>query len=327
MALVSIPTVRHAFPFVFEAKAESADRECYLNIKYPLIQILRESLNSLFLRPIHILSYFHSLVTPDFVVKSLYGKKSIVRITKETIASGEIFSSKTKLESRGLTPPSAQRLQYVIDRVETLAKKMGLGKEIRVYTSAQRINTASHGSTLFAKHANLFLDTRFIHVSDDQLDFILCHEMAHIQNNDCVKDFAFHAAAFVAEFLFFTLVSPLSLLLVEPTLNFSKYYLLHRNEETAADRKAIEVLQSNSGAVKFFMGQVARMKTLKNATYHEFLAEIKPRNVAQWNPKRVADEQDKITPSGDSRLDFNHPPLSSRLRAALAFRPRNAPAA
>ncbi|MES2121483.1 MAG: M48 family metalloprotease [Chlamydiota bacterium] len=327
MSTISLNAVRSGSLFgpsflPAEKKTEILDREWLLDLKYPLIQILKESLRGPLSRPLHFLMHLKNVLNPDLFVKN-FQKKSITQITRESIQSGTIFSKVgNNPTQQNVQNPSSARLLYVLDRVEGIAKKMGLKQEIHLYTGPERLPTGAFGSAFISKPANIFIDAEIFHLSLEEIDFVMGHEIAHIYHNDCLQDVAFEAATILTEVLFCFLISPLSLIIVEPLCNVARHYALFQGQEYNADQRAMQILGSNVGAVRFFEERIQSMKTLKNATYDEFLARLKPRHIRHWNAKKVSEAQDKITPLGNNRADLNHPPFTARLKSALEYRVR-----
>ncbi len=327
MSTVSLNAVRNGSLFgpsmlPPQTLSETPCREWLLDLKYPVVHIMRESLTSCLSRPFRFLTHLSHVINPDAILKN-FQRKSVVRMTRENIQSGSIFSEKAACQKPLHVPaPSSAKLLYVFNKVEEIAKKMGLKNEIHLHTGPERIPTASFGSALISKPAHVFIDAEIFHLSFEEIDFVLGHEIAHIYHNDCIQDVAFEAATIFVELIFVLFISPLSLIVVEPLCNTTRHYSLFQGQEYRADQRAMQTLKCSAGAVRFFGDRIKNMKALKNATCDEFLARLKPRNIHQWNARKVAHAQEKISPLGNNRSDLNHPRLTDRLKSALEFRVR-----
>jgi Zn-dependent protease with chaperone function len=162
----------------------------------------------------------------------------------------------------------------------------------------------------------LVSDTMLAEYSDDEIEVVLAHELAHHVHGDIWKGIVFEIALVVAGFFLaarilaafagvFGLSGPadpagLPLLLLAAgavsLLMVPAAHALSRAYERSADRFALE-LTKNPGA---FISAMRRLGA-------QNLAEEQPSRIIQW-------------------LFYSHPPLRERIEAAQAFRPKAASA-
>ncbi|MES2122484.1 MAG: M48 family metalloprotease [Chlamydiota bacterium] len=324
MSIASIPADSQSTLFNCGQTAEKKRGKCtikewYLDVKYPVTELFLETLFMPIMRLPRIVKVIFELARSEGSAK---GKG--IAITAESIASGKIFGAK---ESKKYEIPSRGRLYLVLDRVQELAKKMGINKEVHLYRS---MGTSAHGLSFFSNPAQLFIEKKHLLLPDDELDFILCHELSHIKHNDRLKTVVFDAIACLVEVVAFPLIFPIAVLIIEPAINLCDHYVFRRNKEESADQNAIQTLQSNTGAVNHWKRTIKENldKRASAVKMLEVLAKLKSKgeNVEKVAPqllKMLKERLDRITLSGDTRNDFDHPPLTKRLANALAFKPRS----
>lgn len=193
-----------------------------------------------------------------------------------------------------------EKVHYIIDRVTELATKMGIHKKIRIFPS--RESPAALGS-LFSKEIVVYITKEMASLTNDEIDFIVSHELTHAHHNHFLKETVIKTSILVLEILGAIFLSPLTIPLFEifasPLENFG-----HRVRETDADQTALKTLNTNAGAVSYFSNKISRFKSMRAAA-----------------SSRSPEEQ-YISPSGDNRLDIIHPPYSARLANAQSFHSR-----
>ncbi len=296
---------------------DTAFRKWYLDLKFPLIELFKETLVMPLMRPLRAATNIYELTCPEVVAK----KKGIA-ITHASIAEGKVFGVK---ESKKYEFPSQERLHGVLDRTQELAKQMGINKEVHLYRS---MNTMACGLNLFSRPAQLYVDKKHLLLPDEELDFVLCHELAHIKHNDKLRMLAFDVIACLVEIVAFPLIFPMTILFIEPAINGSNNYLFRRNQEARADWRAMQTLQSNVGAVNYWKRSLEENLSTRSSAMRmlELFAKIKsekkgdPEKMAPHLTKKLKDDLNTIGLSGDLRSDFDHPPLTKRLATAIAFR-------
>ena len=298
-------------------------RERFLDFKHAFWAILKASATQPFLRPFQICLLLKSFINPDQTARS-GSDLSVTRITRESIASGKLFPCHPDYAK---LVPSADRLMYALDRVETLAQKMGIKQEVHLYAGLFS-EESSLGASLFGKPSFITIGPGLLRDKTDQeIDFVIAHELAHIKHHDSEKHAAFKAVAMIAQAVFCFAISPLALLLLEPVINLSENYLLSRYQESNADQKAIQTLQTNAGAIRYFSEELAFWRLFKNSSHMDILKVMQPgfdpQKISPFDIKWAQERQEVITNSGDCRTDLSHPPLSTRLKSALAFRPQS----
>lgn len=297
-----------AIPCYGETKASTPLKEWFRDIVYPIQKIFKESLLNPFNRPLLISIGFRALTDPQFSAQT----SDMIRITRKAIACDEVYDNNEKIGKEHL--PSAWRLFCVLNRVEELAKKMGITKPIELYLGSE---AKSNGSTFLSAPARICISTKDILSDDDELEFVLCHELAHIKHNDTPKMVAFNTIALLIELIALP-IFPLIFLVIEPTIKWSDYYLFSRGCEQRADLAAIRVLQSNQGAVKHFKRLINENLSYKKMATELLDAHAKRQTELSPMIQGIAHTlNDETTPDGNNRMDFNHPSLTSRLATAL----------
>ncbi|MES2122554.1 MAG: M48 family metalloprotease, partial [Chlamydiota bacterium] len=254
------------------APPSSQIRERFLDFKYAFWVILKESATKPFLRPWEIYCQLKSFANPDRAALA-DSDRSVSRITRESIASGKLFpchSDYAKLV------PSTDQLLYALDRVETLAQKMGIKQEVHLYAGLFS-EEGSFGASLFGKPSIIKIGPSLLNSkTNPEIDFVLAHELAHIKHHDNVRSVAFMAAAMLVQTVFFFAISPLALLVLEPVINLSQNYLLSRSQESRADRTSIQTLQTNAGAIRYLSEEIGFWRFFKTSTHADILKVTMP---------------------------------------------------
>jgi len=197
-------------------------------------------------------------------------------------------------------------------RLLTLAERAGarvLGAyEWGLAAKTKKANAALTG--LGGTRRILVSDTMLSEYSDEEIEVVLAHELAHHVHGDIWKGIAFESALIVAGFLFASrviaaLASPLGLrgvddvaglpllLLTAGAVSIVMVPLAHamsRAFERRADRFALDLTRNPAA----FISAMRRLGA-------QNLAEDRPSRVVQW-------------------LFYSHPPLHERIAAAQAFR-------
>ncbi len=182
------------------------------------------------------------------------------------------------------------------------AYEWGLGEKTRAANAA----LAGLGST----RRILVSDTMLADYSDEEIEVVLAHELAHHVHGDMWKGLAFHGALMIAAFFVAASVlnwsaprlglsgaddvAGLPLLLLAAgavsLVTLPAAHAMTRAHERSADRFALELTRNPSA----FISAMRRLAA-------QNLAEERPSRVVQW-------------------LFYSHPPLTERIAAAHAFR-------
>jgi Zn-dependent protease with chaperone function len=89
---------------------------------------------------------------------------------------------------------------------------------------------------------------------------------------------------------------------------------LQRRQEKQADEGALDFLQTNKGMIEFTNDELFQHLQRKHSSNED---------LKTWYPEIPEDViRSEITPTGNNRYDFSHPPLTERFAMALAFVPK-----
>lgn len=209
------------------------------------------------------------------------------------------------LWGNGFNPPPKENVHYIIDRVNELAKKMGMHEKIRIIPSLE--SPGALGSK-FSKEIVVCVTRELAYRSKEEIDFVLSHELTHVNHNHFLIETGIKASILTFEILGAVFVSPLTIPLIEffasPLENFC-----HRAREMDADQTALKILNTNTGAVSYFSNKIQHFQAMRAAA-------------SSCSPEERKKREQYISVSGDNRLDIIHPPFSARLANAEFFQAR-----
>lgn len=221
------------------------------------------------------------------------------------LTHSKVESDPDPLWGNGFNPPPKENIHYIIDRVNELATKMAMHKKIRIIPS--RESPGALGSQ-FSKEIVVCITREMAYRSKDEIDYILSHELTHVNHNHFLKETGIKASILAFEILGAIFLSPLTIPLFEffasPLENFG-----HRMREMDADQTALKTLNTNAGAVSHFSNRIAHFKSMRATA-------------SSCNPEERKKREQYISPSGDNRLDIVHPLYSARLANAESFQSR-----
>lgn len=296
--------------------------EQFLDVKYPLIKSAKDVLFSPIKRPLSVLAQLAISINPTIAFNALNSKYQLRRISLDLIERNAVYNN----VPAGVTIPSNERLKYLLTRIDALAKKMGVTKPLEIYTSNEQIATGCVGG-ITAKPAYILVDLQMMHLPDDQLDAVICHELTHLKDHHTFKGFLFSATVLVIDALAMIFLSPLAFLGVEAVASFTDR-LFHQYLEQSCDNQAMQILGTGKGIGDFFESTAKKAKDLKGITdFDAFVKKIDPRRVRKLKRKgtlnidKMHEAQARITPTGNNRKDFHHPLLTSRAETGRQFLP------
>lgn len=264
---------------------------------YLLVKTVESALLGAIQRLVSLPLQFMAAFYPNEISHSDY-----TQITEESINNNSVFSSPL--------PPQIScpkdRLRFVLNRVNYFAHKAQISEPIELYTQSTPCPTGCIGSRYSLSSPMLFLDVTIMNLPDDQLDFVLNHEIAgHIKNNDSIKNFLFSFSVALIDILFW-IHFPIGIFATEGAA-FLTNVAFSQCKETYADKQAITLLKTNRGATDFFQGDIQRNIKAKNLpSGHPFPGDPRKNSYA-------SSVKSEITAEGNLRRDLHHPPLTTRL--------------
>lgn len=222
----------------------------------------------------------------------------------------ELFDEKQFADN----PALVKKVKKVQAKIEKFRQQMKISSPVELLVKNGSICLSAQGlsgipgitSPVIAAGTDLF------NLKDDELDPLLCHELAHIKNLDTVKLAAWMAAAIaVATFAtpFFIGLSATALAVCDIGLSalvLASLIPLSRAIEKKADLDAAETLGTAKGIISLFERAIAYQKEIRKNS---------------WLDSQL------ISPEGNVLLDFLHPSLTDRVAYLRDFeRARLAPA-
>ncbi len=299
--------------------------ELFLDVKHPFIRTAKDVLFSPLKRPLSTLVFLLVSLNPAIALRPLNSKYQLRKVSIKNIDRSNIYHNLPA----GVTIPSDERLKHLLARVDALAKKMGITKPLKIYTSNEQIPTGCVGG-ITSKPSYILFDLNEINLPDDQLDFVICHELNHLKENHMFKAFLFSSAVLVIDALAIVFLTPLAFLGVEAVASFTDR-LFHQYHEQDCDNQAMKVLGTGKGVKDFFEGVVKRTVDLKyTSDFDAFVKKLDRRRVRKLtkknklNPDYMHKFQSRTTPEGNNRRDFAHPLLTRRADAGRQFLPARA---
>jgi hypothetical protein len=219
------------------------------------------------------------------------------------------------------------KLFHIVNVTERLAQKMGVGQvKIGLWMGEESIDDFSIEYPCLFKFIGL--DQEVLEFSDVEIEYLIAHELAHLQHNDPFKgdlligltalvDFLATACAIRMGFAQTThqkkLKQVIRVILVRMVIQGLAGSIIRKitvGMEKKADMKACQVLNSSEGMI------LSHYKDLKENLL------LKYGKVHGLEKEEIRKIKSSTTPHGDDREDFEHPPLTQRLEYALNFKPR-----
>lgn len=287
--------------------------EKYLDVKYPLNDILHNALWGAFkrledLEPLLTSRSFTLWLDPQsHEIPKFIEEFSAKQITQENIERNLVFIP--VLLYPNVPPhfiplmPSQKRLKYLISRVDAIAKKMGIEKEIQIFAANHpHCSTAVIGGIWFKGSLAMNFNIETIEEPDEELDFIIAHELSHFKNNHWFKKGFFNLSVSAADAIAAVTVGIVFIPLIEGTATIASH-AISRMHEKEADLCAMYILGTNRGAVKHFEKEIGKNKNI----FFQMIAS--------------SYEKEALTQDGHLRTDFDHPSLITRLAYAREWIP------
>lgn len=220
--------------FQYEEKAATAQESSPSDSIYDIIThslyLLFRSILGIFIR---IITLPHTLVNtfaPHIMIKEEY------KITPEKIAE-KGFDEQFKRITEDGAPH--EKLQYILNRTDELAKKMDIKKKIDVYITPNKMNLGSGGCSMTcSERLPLQLHVREALYSNEQLDFLIAHELADISNDHRFYESLYEIAVTVGIIAIGFFYSFWAIPILEGLFSALKI-ILHRKMEKRSDDTAI----------------------------------------------------------------------------------------
>lgn len=180
-------------------------------------------------------------------------KKEWKEITAEEIEKG--FFDSSLLDEKAI--PSDERMLHVLLRAKEIAKDMGIQQEIKLYSSNNCFVSHTMGCRYSLTSIPILLSLYDINGTDEELDFVIGHELGHIYHNHIAINALYNLAILVAEIVLSILFTPFLIPLIEGCAFAGKTFI-HIKSEIEADLHSIRHFESNRGAIswwkRFFEG-------------------------------------------------------------------------
>jgi Zn-dependent protease with chaperone function len=278
-----------------------------------------------------------------------------------------------------------KRLLFILETTHELAKKMGLTNiEVLLEESLEELvkeesapplvkKNPARGGVCGGRSVIVLSFEKIKQWDDDQLKFVIAHELAHTQHQDTLKPSIFDGAVFAINLFvsgYFKTLMPFGIgvaiqgishliqlgvkLVQDEDDDIEWHPLLHtvtlavqaavfwyfgawsyfalglaaqglakmiKNglyvyREQTADEKAMQLLNSNTGAILLFHSESKVQYRLKHTAAQEM-----QKDHPELSVREIINLKRKFTPYGKVRIGHTHPALTERLRSALNFRP------
>lgn len=227
-------------------------------------------------------------------------------------------------------------MERVCERVDEIAKKMGITQEIMIYASEKQRHTpvSIHGSKISQTAIQICFNARSLNLSEDAIDFVIAHEFSHIANYDhMIVSVILSATILAIDTMAFFYFSIFAIPFIECLGTYLQTIIL-RSREKNADLHAMTVLGSNEGAIEWFDDAIAhclekRKKTEDDFKHNpeeyfnnapDFFSRVIRKLFYYYSHDVIACG---ISPEGDNRKDLTHPPLLKRKEQAMEFYPKS----
>jgi Zn-dependent protease with chaperone function len=213
------------------------------------------------------------------------------------------------------------KLKTIDEKTHHLARKMGLSN-VELYLDLSPLDleqvccARTFNTRLIVMQREILFD-----FAPEELDYLLAHELTHLKKYHPFLLHAFSWLVFSIKLLilrFFSrkYVVPL-IMLTQGIASFFHRAMLKKFERDA-DKNAMIVNNSNTGMLKYNLRRLIHHYRIKHfLTYEEF-----QRSCPDASPQKFSKLKNGITPFGNNRMDFFHPPLTESITMALAFTPK-----
>lgn len=190
-----------------------------------------------------------------------------------------------------------EKFHWVIDRVESLAKKAGIRQEVQILLGNQKTNLASvSGNSISRLPIAVLIDLSFLQNSSyEEIEFTLAHEISHAARNHLFISCLVEVAILIVDVVVAIFFTPFAIPLVEfAAAPFER--ALERWQEKDADQRAVKLLRSTEGGIQFLSKVIEAHRSFRNSQkskgiYYQLL----------------------ISPEGNHRYDLHHPSFSRRI--------------
>lgn len=284
------------------------------DVAFFIFHLINETIKNTFFRLFSAAAITYAAFSPHSFLSAFKGEYHVQQLTPENISKDQVFCEPLPT---AMTTPSKEKLTYVLNRVESIAKQMGIKQKIEVYTSHKICPTAVLGGASSLTPVLMFLDVEMINSAEDEIDFVIGHELSHVKHNDIFINAALSNIALMINFLFLNFY-PWGIVLNEAVFSIANCFICRKIEQIA-DVTSMQTLHSSYGAKKVWTKFIRKMLSIKQAKPEDIKNFVDPRLLPKLTPRKIARMQQKITPEGNNRLDFEHPPFTQRLLTAKTF--------
>lgn len=193
-------------------------------------------------------------------------------------------------------PHTQMKMRSMLSRIEVIKAKMGITNKVNVILDPDGIMDGYCLGSSFTD-ITLVINGFLIHRPEEELDFVITHELEHPFNNDSLKCFVLSSCTLVAETAIGYFFTPWAIPLIE-ALSRPLSRRLDCYHERRADLAAIKVLGTSKGAISFM-----------ERCLNENIKKAQQRNKGE-----------RYSLEGNDRHDLRHPPFTLRLAYALSFK-------
>jgi hypothetical protein len=223
---------------------------------------------------------------------------SLLASLANTLAIKERFSGDERLLSRG-------KRDFLESKIKELSHKLGITKQIEIKEVTGQQTATAYGCVFLPTVAGILIDPNFASESSEaELEFVLAHELVHIQQNDIPWVLSLMSIAAVITTIALHIFFPTSLALMEgvKTGIFVTVLLVTRvvvapGREEQADRLGFAICSRAAQKAAPLYFEKERMKNIAMRDYEQsFFSHF------------------TISEEGDDLLSFFHPPLTQRIK-------------
>lgn len=209
-----------------------------------------------------------------------------------------------------------QKILHALNMTQRLAKQMGIGP-VRILRGKQSQGFADAVSDIHHRFIKLNFDV--FTLSEEEIEFLIAHELAHLEHRDIAKRIVFSWVILGLQLIAFRYLNVkrafgAGMLIWAIGEKVGRTMILH--QEKMADERAMQVLNSNVGMVKYMHRDLKMHYKAKHMSKEDY-QKIQP----DGDFEKIKKSQYKITPQGNYRYDYTHPPMTERLAHALSFQP------
>lgn len=251
------------------------------------------------------------------------------QITAESIKTG--FFDPNDLPKKVGLPPK-RKMHYLLRTFEIVRSKLHIKNQLVPYSSHELEDTTVIGIGLSScSPLPVYIDPRLLNQPYREIDFVVAHEVSHAAHYDLAIEYLIHLGILTSEIAAFYFGNYYTIPLIEFAGSlFEK--IICRKQEMAADSKAMEILNTNRGAVRFFEDEAKVNKEIRSKDIDAYRRDPKSyfntedpiknlfRKIVSVFSDQVVDSQ--VAPDGTNREALKHPSISARINNALAFKPK-----